>query len=122
MITDKTLIDMSKLANGETLDFAQYMAFSDSSTFSLDATASSTPGYTDSTSTTKFRENNLPELNINGIKTGALASSTGDTIYGAVLTPADSNEDAQALASVPGILHTQDFDLEVNWTVSFERV
>ena len=116
------LVDMAKLANGESVTIASYMDFSDSSTFSLDATASSVLGSLGRISATSSRESTEPQLIFSATRNGTTVSAGGDTIYGAALLPADSNSDVQALASVPEILHTSTFDLQVDWTIEFERV
>lgn len=122
MITDNLLVDMSKLFKGDSVATANYIDFSDSSSFSLDSTASSVLGSLGRISSTKARDTTEPEVLVSGVRNGTTVSSGGDTIYGAALLPSDSNSGVQALASVPGILHTSSFDLQVDWTIEFERV
>lgn len=113
---------MSKLFNGDSVAITNYMDFSGSSSFSLDATASSVVGSLGRVSVTKSRDTNEPTVIVSGLRSGTNVSSGGDTLYGAALLPSDSNEGVQALSSVPEILHTSSFDLQVDWTIEFERV
>ena len=119
MITDTFLINFAKNINGESSTRPGYI------TFSSDVV---TPSATDTTipnelgtrsSVTGSRVSN--QVTFNGIRTGAVASSGGDYINVMGLFSSATSGELLTEATVPNVLHTDNFDLEVDWTITFER-
>ena len=121
MLTDKFLINIAKSINGETENHVGYVTFS-STVHTPDSTDTSVAGELGSRVTaTGARTSTGTEVTFNGLRSGAVASSSGDDINLIGLFDTASNGELEAEATVPSILHSDSFDLEVDWTINVQR-
>lgn len=120
MITDNFLVGMAKLANNETYDIPAYLTVSSDSEFTATAstdTISSEIG--DRIAISNTRSDKI--ITYDAVRSGAIVSSDGETIYGVALTPSSGGAGAQIAISLPGLKQTQKFDLDFNIKVTMGR-
>ena len=118
MITDVFLQEIAKSINGESSTVPSHMAFSNDST-TPDPTDTSLASEFDRSSITGSRVTN--SITFNSIRSSATASGSGDTINKLGLFSASSSGNLFMEATVPSILHTDDFDFEVDATITISR-
>ena len=118
MITDTFLNRIAGWINGESGDSPSNIAFS-SSVITPDGTETSLPSEYGRSSADGTRI--LSETTYNGLRSGAIASSTGDYINSLGLLTASTGGDLLVEALVPSVLHTTSFDFEVDWTITVDR-
>ena len=118
MITDIFLNNLAKAINGESFTLPAYNAFS-SSVITVDATDTSLPTEYDRSSASGARINNT--VTFTSVRSGAIASSSGDYINSMGLLSSSTVGDLHVEALVPNVLHTTSFDLEVDWAITIER-
>ncbi len=120
MIHDNLLIGVAKLLNSESYTVPSHATFS-TSDLTLSTDMSSFTGEIP----TRIALTETRAVTVDtfvGIRSGAVVgSSAGETLYEAALFDAASSGNLGAMASLPGILQTTNFDVEVNWDVSVER-
>lgn len=110
---------MAKFINGESTVIPGYVAFSEDSIIP-DPTDTSLPSELDRSSIAGSRIANTATFS--AIRSGATATpSTGDFINSLGLLNTSSGGTLFAEATVPDILHTSDFDFEVEWQITIER-
>ena len=121
MLTNNFLLDITKYLNGEVGELITHLAFS-SDAITPGATDTSVSGQLGSRiSISNSRSSTEPIVTFSGLRSGAVASSSGDYInLGALFTDASMGT-LMAEAVVPSILHTSDFDFEVDWSVTIGR-
>ena len=119
MITDVFLQELAKNINGESNTNASHLAYS-STAITPDATDTTLTGeFLTRVSATGSRV--LTETTFNAIRSGAVASSSGDRINAMALFTSSSGGNLFAEALVPSILHTTAFDFEVDWKITISR-
>lgn len=118
MITDLFLNEIAKNINGESSSAPSHCAFS-STVITPDATDTSLAQEWDRSSATGSRVSNV--VTLTAIRSGAIASSTGDAINALGLFTAASGGTLLAEATVPNILHSDTFDLETEWRITVSR-
>lgn len=118
VLTDVFLDEMAKAMNGESYTVGSDVAFSND-IIVPDATDTALPSEFDRSSTTGSRTGN--KVSFTAIRSGAIASVGGDTVNSIGLLTASSGGNLLSEATVPSIVHTQTFDLEVDWQITIER-
>jgi hypothetical protein len=119
MITDVFLVDIAKAFNGESFTIPTHSNFC-TSTVTLSPTDTSLPGEVGARpSLSASRTSN--EVTWSGIRTGAIVSTSGETLYSTGVLSASSSGDLFMAVTLPGLLHTTDYDIEVSWTTTFDR-
>jgi tetrahydromethanopterin S-methyltransferase subunit E len=119
MITDVALTELGKALNGESFTVPLYIAVGDTVMTAL-SSDTSLPGEYRRTIATKVRAGN--SVNHNVLITGAaITSSTGKYIYGAGMLSASSGGNLFTDVSVPGLLQTTAFDIEIDWGLTVNR-
>ena len=118
MIVDTFLYELAKKINGESSESPDYVAFSED-VITPDATDTSIPGILDGDAASGSRT--LGVVTFNAIRSGAVASSSGDYINTLGLTKTSGSGTLFAEALVPSILHTTSYDLEVDWDITVSR-
>jgi hypothetical protein len=118
-IHDNELTEAAKAANSESRVVANYATFS-----TTDLTITPSMTFTGEIpvrfAVTKSRVNNV--VSATGIRSGtAVGSSAGETLYEAAMNSAATSGTVLAIQGLPSILHTTNFDIEVNWDVGYER-
>ena len=121
MITDTFLNNIAGLINGESSRIPSHAAFS-SSVITADATHTSLPTELDSPrlNITKSRSTNTTTYSF--VRTGALASSTGDYLNAVAIIDSVTGGFILSEATVSSLLHTTSFDVEVDWKISVDRI
>lgn len=117
MITDTFLYEIAKKINGESSTSPNYIDFS-STAITPDVADTSLPGVI-AGGGTATQTRYLNTVTFNKIRSGAVASSTGDYINALGLSLNGGNLFAEAL--VPSILHTSSYDLEADWDITVNR-
>lgn len=120
MITDNLLIGMAKLLNSESYDIPAYLTVSSDSNFDASTTASSIPGEVGSREALSNTRSDKV-VTFETVRSGATASISGDILYGVALMPSSTGDDAQLLVELPGINHTQNFDIDFNFDITLRR-
>ena len=119
-LTDNLLDDMAKTLNGETYTKPSHVAWS-STAITVDPTDTTLSGeFGDRTTITSARTNN--EVTFSGVRTGAsVASSTGERLNSMGLFNSSASGTLHAEALVTSVLHTSDFDVELDWVIKVNR-
>ena len=121
MLTDNFLVDIAKYLNGESSELITHLALS-STAITPSATDTSIPGQLGSRiSVSNSRSSTLPTVTFNGIRSGAVASTSGDYLNLGALFTASSSGTLMAEALIPSVLHTTDYDFEVDWSITVGR-
>jgi len=118
MINDNMINGLAGALNGESLTIPASMLFS-SDVVAVSGTATSIPGVLDYDDVTNSRTANVTKFT--GVRSGTAASSGGDYINTLGLLTSSSGGDLMAMAAVSSLLHTTDFDLEVDWEITIAR-
>jgi predicted cation transporter len=119
MIVNNFLNEAAKAFNNESFVLPNYYAYS-SSLASVAVTDTVLSGeFGTRNVNTKSRVDNI--VTMVAVKTGALASSTGDTIAGVALLSASSGGTLMTELTVPSFLHTTSFDVEWTTSITFDR-
>lgn len=118
-LNDTLLYQLAGSLNGEAYDNPSHAGFS-STAITIDPTSSSLSGEFGSRVVVSGSRT-LNEVSFNGLKTGAVVSSVGESISSFGLFNASSSGDLQAHALTASLLHTSDFDIEVDWVISVQR-
>ncbi len=121
MLTDTFLEEVAKFLNNESATVVSHLTFS-SDAITPDATDTSVSGELGTRiSVSNSRSSSVPTVTFTGTRSGAVASSSGDFVNLAALFTASSGGNLMAEAIVPSVLHTTDFDLEVDWSITAAR-
>jgi len=119
MINDNFLKEMGKALNGESYSVPSYMTWSSSPiSESSSSTSLSGEAFPRAAVSNVRSDNNVV---FTAIKSGALASSTGDSLRSIGLNSSSSGGIHLSEKLLSSILHTTAFDVLVSWTVRFER-
>lgn len=119
VLTDVFLEEMAKALNNESFTTPVGIAFS-SSVITPAATDTSLAHEYDRAGLSGTRSTN--EVTFSGLRSGAVASSTGDYInLVGVLSTSTTGGNLFVEALVPSVLHTTSFDFEVDATITIER-
>jgi len=121
MITDNLLVGMAKLAAGEGYTVTGYGTVSSDSSFSATATTDSVSGELGSrSSVTPSRTDKT--VNYSFVRSGSVASSAGDVLYGVALMPLSTGDGCQVAVELPGLTQTQSFDIDFDFDITMRRV
>lgn len=121
MLTDNLLVDLAKYLNGESSELISHLAFS-SDAITPSATDTSISGQLGSrVAVTGVRSSTEPTVTFSGLRSGAVASSDGDYVNLNALFTSSTGGTLMAEAIVPSVLHTTDYDLEVDWAITVAR-
>lgn len=118
-LTDTFLNSMAGVIVGESFSIPSHVGFS-STAITINPTDTSLSGeHGDRVSVANSRT--LNRVVFTGVRSGAIASSSGDSLnsFGLFSSSAGGNLYSEAL--VASLLQTSDFDVEVEWQVSVER-
>ena len=118
MINDNMITGLAGALNGEAFTIPGAMSFS-SDVVDISPTDTDIPNVLDSVSTTNSRSTTV--VKFTGIRSGAaVISPTGDYINTiGLLTTAGGT--LMAEATTANILHTNNFDLEIDWEITISR-
>lgn len=119
MITDTFLNNMAAVLNGSSFSIPTHNAFS-STSITQSPTASTLTGES-LTRVTLTPDTVVNRTNFTGLRSGAVASSSGNIVNAIGLFTASSSGTLLATALVPSVLHTSSFDLSVDWGISVNR-
>lgn len=120
MIMDTFLNNIAKWINGESASIISHTAYT--STVITPATTDTSVQFSgEYDRTTASGTRNLNEVSFNSVRSGAIASSGGDTINTVGLFNAGTGAELLAEATVPSLLHTTDFDVESDWVITIQR-
>lgn len=112
MISDSLINNLAATLVSGTFTPASHVAFT-STEVSFDPSSNELSGEFDRVSATG--SNVLGITTFTGVRTGALASSTGDRVNAIALFNSSSGGQVYSVVLVPSVLHTTDFDFEVEW-------
>jgi len=119
MITDTFLNELATVINGGTMDVPSHIGFT-STALTLSGTDTSMSGeFGNRVSVSGTRV--LSNTTFGGLRGGAVASSSGDTINAIGLFDASTTGDLYAEALVPSVIHTSTFDFEIDWGIRVSR-
>ena len=121
MIVDTFLNNIAGFINGESTLIPAYAVFS-SDTITAAATDTSLPSELDDPrlSITKSRSANTTSYSF--VRSGSSVSAGGDYLNSMALIDSITGGNIMTEALVANLLHTTDFDVEVDWKISVERV
>ena len=121
MIVNTFLERIAGLINGETALIPTYAAFS-SDSITADATDTSLPSELDSPrlSITKSRSGTTTTYSF--VRSGSAIGSDGDTLNAVAIIDSATGGYVLSEVSVPSLLQTSDFDVEVDWKITVERL
>ncbi|OYT26520.1 MAG: hypothetical protein B6V02_01490 [Thermoprotei archaeon ex4572_64] len=118
MINDNMINALAGALNGEGMTMPSSMAFSED-VQTLSPTATNITGILDSDDTTNSRTTNVTKFT--GVRSGtSVISPTGDYLNTLGLFTSEGGT-LMATSSVANFLHTDDFDLEVDWEITVSR-
>jgi hypothetical protein len=119
MITDNFLNQLAGVMNGEAMGVPSHIGFS-STALVLNPVDSTLSGeYLTRVASTGSRV--LNKTTFNALRSGAVASSTGNIINAIGLFDASTSGDLYSEALVPSLLHTTSFDFEIDWSITVKR-
>jgi len=120
MITDNLLVGMAELAAGGSYSVAAFGTVSSDSGFTASATTDSVSDELDSrTSISPVRTDKT--VNFSFVRSGAVASSDGDVLYGVALMPSSTGDGCQIAIELPGLTQTQNFDIDFDVDITIRR-
>ena len=119
VLMDNFLVEIAKFVNGESAASSPtHVAWStDTSIPAADDTA--LVSELDRSAVTATR--NSATITLTGQRSGGIASPGGDYLNLAGLFTADTAGTLLSQAQIPNVLHTNAFDMEVEWVISIER-
>jgi hypothetical protein len=120
VVHDNQLAELAKTLNSESAVVPSHFTFS-TTDLTLDPSMASFTGEIPArVAVSGSRVNNVTTLT--GIRSGAVVgSSAGETLYEAALFSASTSGTLLHMEGLPSILHTTNFDIELNWDLSIER-
>ena len=114
MNTDTLYSNIAGVLVGDSFNIPSHIAFS-STVVTLDPTSSTLTGeFGSRVATTPSRELNVATYS--AIRSGAVASSTGDRINSIGLFSSSTGGELYSIVLVPSLLHTTSFDFEIDWS------
>lgn len=121
MITDNLLVGLAELLSGDSYDIPAYFTVSSDSAFTADALADSISGEIGNRTTLGVSRIDKV-VNFSAVRSGAIVSLGGDTLYGFALMPDSTGDGAQVAVVLPGLLQTTAFDIDFSVDLTLRRV
>lgn len=119
-VTDSFLNEVAESFVTGTIPVPSHVGFSNGTSIIVDPTSTSLQGEFGSR-VAVTSNNTLNETTFSGIRSGAAASSSGDSLNSFGLFTASSSGVLCAQAIITNLLQTSDFDVEVEWVIKAER-
>ena len=120
MINDTFLNEVTKAINNESFTYPDYLGTGNLAITALSSDTSLTGETGDRLSTVKIRD--LNTINYNVLKTGAgITEPTGEYLYSMALFSQVTAGNMFTEVSLPGIIQTTSFDVEVDWYITVNR-
>lgn len=122
-VQDNYLQEVAKAANGESFSRPAFHGVTDDSSFTVTTAISDLIGEIGSRNSVTSSRNSLTVTH-NSLRVGAsdvVDTTNGDELHGAALAKESSGDFYFVAAELPGTLHTQNFDLEFDYEVTFSR-
>lgn len=122
-IQNNYLTNVAKAINQESFSVPTHHGVTDDDSFTMSNTLSGLTGEIGSRNEATSSRNSQTIV-YNSLRVGVsdvVDTVNGDTLEGAALFDAISSGNVQIAITLPGTLQTQDFDLEFDYEVTFER-
>lgn len=120
-VLNNLLTEAAKAFAGESYDTISHLAFSTDGSFAVSVSDTSLSGEA-GTRVSVTGTRSTATVTFNGIRTGAsVSSSAGETLTGAGLLSASSGGTLLSEITLPDLLHTTSYDIEVDWGFTFQR-
>lgn len=119
MINDNFLTAIAKVMNSESTNMPSHLAYG-SSTMTIETDSSSlTDEYSNRDSVSGSRSGTV--VTFNGLRSGTVAGSAGDTLYTVGLYDSVSGGNLMSAVLTASILQTTSFDIDIDWQFSITR-